>query len=121
MGAETMMQSVLVGEALDAADYVVLVADRWMHYVAVTRAAAELLGYSRDELLALRIPDVVVESNAEELFEEFLRVRAQRGTVTLRAKDGREIVCTYDAREASLGGLPLYVSVLTPASASTVA
>jgi PAS domain S-box-containing protein len=106
--------AVPLGVALTNADYVVLVADEGMRYLTASDAACSLLGYSRDELLALTVPDLVVESNASELFEHFLRDEAQRGTITLRRKDGRLVVATYDARTTVVDGVSYYISVLSP-------
>ena len=44
---------------------VVFVADENQRYVAVSRAACELLGYTREELLALRVGDVARYPEAE--------------------------------------------------------
>lgn len=112
--ADALIQETLVGEAVANAGYAVLVADENMRYLAANDAACALLGYGRDELLTLSVPDLVVESNAAELYDEFLRDRGQRGTITLRRKDGGVLRATYDARETRVGGLPYYVSVLAP-------
>ena len=95
------------------ADYVILVANEGMRYLAASDAACDLLGYSREELLALSVPDLVVESNASELFADFLRNQVQSGTITLRRKDRSLVVANYDARTTVVGGSPYYISVLT--------
>lgn len=107
-----------MGEAVANAGYVVLVADENMRYLAASDAACELLGYSRDELLGLTVPDLVVETNATDLYDEFMRDQGQRGRITLRRKDGRPVEADYDARQTEVGGLPYYVSVISPAGAS---
>ena len=112
--ANVLIQTALVGEAVSDGGYAFLVADEEMRYLAVSDGACALLGYSREELLDLRVPDVVVETDAASLYSEFLRERSQQGLITLRRKDGEEIVATYDARAARVGGLPYYVSLLTP-------
>jgi PAS domain S-box-containing protein len=103
-----------LAEALANADYAVLIADEGMRYLAASDAACSLLGYSREELLALTVPDLVVESDASELFDDFLRDREQRGTTTLRRKDGRLVVANYDARVTVVRGASHYISVLSP-------
>jgi PAS domain S-box-containing protein len=112
--ADALIQGVLVGEAVANAGYIVLVADENMRYLAASEAACELLGYSRGELLGLSVPDVVVETNASELYDEFIRDHRQRGKITLRCKDGRSLNAHYDARQTEVGGLPYYVSVISP-------
>ena len=112
--ADALIQGVLVGEAVANAGFVILVADEMMRYLAASDAACELLGYSREELLGLSVPDLVVESNASALYDEFMREQGQRGLITLRCKDGRRLEVQYDARQTEVGGLPYFVSVLSP-------
>jgi PAS domain S-box-containing protein len=116
--ADALIQPVLVGEAVANAGYVVLVADEDMHYLAASDAACELLGYSHEELLKLTVTDLVVETNASALYDEFMHDHEQRGTITLRRKDGSHLTATYDARPTEVSGLPYYVSVLTPVKSS---
>jgi PAS domain S-box-containing protein len=116
--ADALIQGVLVGEAVANAGYIVLVADENMRYLAVSDAACELLGYSREELLGLTVPDLVVETNASELYDEFIRDHGQRGKITLRCNDGRSLEAHYDARQTDVGGLPYYVSVISPVESS---
>lgn len=112
--ADALVQGVLIGEAVANGGYIVLVADEHMRYLAASEAACRLLGYSRTELLDLTVPDLVAESNAAEMFDEFMHKRGHSGTITLRRKDGSTLGATYDARETEVGGLPYYVSVITP-------
>lgn len=116
--ADALIQGVLVGEAVANAGYIVLVADENMRYLAASDAACELLGYSREELLGLTVPDLVVEAHASELYDEFIRDQGQRGKITLRCNDGRSLKARYDARQTEVGGLPYYVSVVTPVESS---
>jgi PAS domain S-box-containing protein len=111
--ADALIQGVLVGEAVANAGYIVLVADENMRYLAASDAACELLGYSREELLGLTVLDLVVETNASELYDEFIRDHGQRGKITLRCRDGRSLEAHYDARQTEVGGLPYYVSVIS--------
>jgi PAS domain S-box-containing protein len=116
--SEALVQDVLVGEAIANGGYVVLVADDDMRYLAASDAACELLGYSREELLGLAVPDIVVETDASRLYDEFMRDREQHGAITLRRKDGKVIAARYDARQTEIGGLPYYVSVISPVASS---
>jgi PAS domain S-box-containing protein len=116
--ADALIQGVLVGEAVSNAGYIVLVADEHMRYLAASGAACELLGYSREEILGLTVPDLVVEANASELYDEFIRDHGQRGEITLRCKDGRSLEAHYDARQTEVGGLPYFVSVISTVESS---
>ena len=53
--SEPLVQSVLLGEAVEHAPVAILVADDEMRYVAANATACELLGYTREELLQLRV------------------------------------------------------------------
>ena len=116
--ADALVQGILVGEAVANAGYIVLVADENMHYLAASEAACELLGYSCEELLGLTVPDLVMDTNASELYDEFIRDQGQRGKITLRCKDGRSFEAHYDARQTEVAGLPYYVSVMSPVESS---
>lgn len=116
--ADALVQGVLVGEAVANGGYVVLVADENMRYLAASDAACELLGYSREELLGLSVPDLVVETNAAELYDEFMRDHEQRGKITLRCRDGSSLEAHYDARPTEVSGLPYFVSVISLAEPS---
>lgn len=81
-------------QSLDA----VLVANDQAEYVDANRAAIELLGYSRDELLKLRVPDVAIFADRaafEGYWQDFLTTKSSEGEITLRRKDGRLRVVDY--------------------------
>ena len=50
--SEPLIQTSLLGEAIENGPVAVFVADEHGRYVAVNRAACQLLGYTREELLA---------------------------------------------------------------------
>jgi len=105
----------IVGEAVASGGYVVLVADAEMRFIAASDGACALLGYTREELVELTVPDIVIERRqAESLYAEFIREGMQRGEITLRRKDGSAVDATYEASETLVAGLALYVSVLLP-------
>lgn len=71
----------------------ILVADDSRRYRGANAAALALLGYSRDELLARRIDDVVADEStwtAAE-FERFRDAGRWRGELELRRKDGSTV------------------------------
>jgi PAS domain S-box-containing protein len=109
--AQPLVQASLVGEAIDRGPVAVFVADDEMRYVAVNAFACELLGYTREELLELRVPDVARRPEASEHYAEMLATRAQTGTVVLSRKDGAEVGASYFAQETTVAGMTFYVSV----------
>jgi len=75
--------------------------DEQRRYLAVTDGVCELLGYSRSELLQMRIDDVTAHticSNTSTLFQQYLADGLQQGSYVLRNRDGKEIPISYIAR-----------------------
>jgi len=106
-----LVQASLLGEAIDRGPMLVFVADETMRYLAVNRLACETLGYTRDELLRLRVPDVAVASDAPNLYEQMLREGRQQGRTNLRRKDGSVVPFRYWAQETTTAGMTFWVSV----------
>ena len=112
--AEPLVQAGLLGEAIDRAPDCVLVADESMRYLAVNQAACKLLGYTREELLALRTTDVATYPGASQEYDELMAGRGRTGTTMLRKKDGEQIEARYRAHETKLAGMTVYVAILWP-------
>jgi len=53
--AEVLIQTALLGEAVEAGPALIFVADEQMRYIAVNQFACSALGYTREELLGLYI------------------------------------------------------------------
>ena len=109
--AEPLVQASLVGEAIDEGPVLVLVADEMMRYVAANQYAADVLGYTRAELLKLRVTDVAPQAETEERFADFVAHRRGEGTTVIIRKDGTPVKIAYRARETRVAGMTLYVSV----------
>jgi PAS domain S-box-containing protein len=77
---------------IDAALSAVFVADTSGRYIDVNPEACRMLGYTRDELLAMRIPDLDVTGDSagigEDQFAELKRTGRLRIERRLRCKDG---------------------------------
>ena len=109
--AQPLVQASLVGEAIDHGPALVFVADEEMKYVAVNQHACDVLGYTRAELLALTVPDIVPGPNTAAHFADLITTPASAGTSTLRRKDGSDVRYTWRAAQTTVAGLTLYVSV----------
>lgn len=75
--------------------------DEQRRYLDVTDGVCELLGYSRSELLTMRIDDVtapVMRSKTPPLFKQYLEHGLQKGEYILQHRDGHEVPITYTAR-----------------------
>src|SRR4051812_46964401 len=60
--SEELARTSVAVEQLPEGEPLVLVADAEMRYLDANEAACRLLGYTREELLAMRVPDVCAES-----------------------------------------------------------
>jgi len=109
--AEVLIQTALLGEAIDGGPALVLVADETMRYIAVNRFACNALGYTRDELLALTVPEVAREPEASQQYDEMLARGFRHGTAILTRKDGSTVTFAYRARKTTVAGLHFFVSV----------
>ena len=109
--ADALIQTSLLGEALDNGPAVVFVADEDRRYIAVSKAACDLLGYTREELVALRVDDV-----AENVpgWTEMEHGGPVVGKAELTRKDGTTVTFRYVAGDTTVAGMPVFVSVGIP-------
>jgi PAS domain S-box-containing protein len=110
-----LVQKSLVGEALEHGPVAVFVADDDGRYLAVNAYACELLGYTREELLHLRVPDVAVDPEAPANYTEMKRRGSQTGTTRLRRSDGSELEMHFRATQTTVGGMLVYIGTCWPA------
>ena len=110
-----LIQTGLIGEALESGPVGVLVADDDARYVAVNLYACKLLGYEREELLELSVPDIAVGESAIGDYQDFLARPRWRSTYRLRHRDGS--ISDYEilAADTRIAGLQFYVSLFWPA------
>jgi PAS domain S-box-containing protein len=107
-------QEALLGQAASSAGAGLLVSDDTLRYVAANSAACKLLGYTRDQLLQLRVPDVV-DGPTGGLLDAARAVadgKIQHGTASVRRKDGHSFPAQYVSVPATIGGLPFVFTLL---------
>jgi PAS domain S-box-containing protein len=109
--SEPLIQTSLLGEAIEHGPVAVFVADEHGKYVAVNQAACVMLGYSREELLELRVADVARYSEAGEEWSEMRQAGTRVGTSTLTRKDKTLVEFSYVAGATTVAGMPVFVSV----------
>jgi len=105
------VQQLLLYEAVDGSPALVFVADDDMRYIAVNSTACEVLGYTREELLAMLVTDIVTDAQAADLYQGMIRETQQQGDVALRAKDGSLLPFVYQASEIRINRIQYWVSV----------
>jgi PAS domain S-box-containing protein len=77
----------------------VLFVDQDRRYFHVSDAAAELLGYEREELLGRKIDDITApEVDVPGKFAAYVRDGVQNGIISLRHKTGGVVTVRYAAR-----------------------
>jgi len=108
---ESLIQTALLGEAVDAGPARVFVAGDDMRYIAVNEFACRTLGYTRDELLELRVSEVAQEATAPSEYDELLVEGSRHGAAILTRKDGSILEFDYRATKTVVAGLHLFVSV----------
>jgi PAS domain S-box-containing protein len=113
-----LVQKSLVGEALEHGPVAVFVADDDGRYLAVNAYACELLGYTRAELLELRVRDVAVDPGAQANYSEMRRTGPRTGQTRLRRKDGSEIEMHFRASQTTVGGMRVYIRTCWPVGSS---
>jgi len=109
--AEDLIQTALLGEAIDDGPALVFVADETMRYVAVNDTACRTLGYTRDELLKLEVKDVARDREAPAEYDQMLARGFRHGTATITCKDGSTLDFYYRAAQTTVAGLVFFVSV----------
>jgi PAS domain S-box-containing protein len=112
--ADPLVQAGLLGEAIDRAPDLVFVADESRRYLAVNQAACTLLGYTREELLAMRATDIATYPEAADEYADVVAHGYKTGTTLLRTKSGETISAVYRAHETKLAGMTVYVAIMWP-------
>ncbi|HET7571336.1 MAG TPA: PAS domain-containing protein [Gaiellaceae bacterium] len=104
----------LLGAAAAAAGAAVLVCDDTLRYVAANSTACKLLGYTRDQLLQLRVADVVERASGGLLdaVREVVAGKIRHGTVGVRRKDGQSFPVQYVSVPTSHDGVPHVLTLL---------
>jgi PAS domain S-box-containing protein len=115
--ARRLVQIALLGEAIDLLPLAVFVFDDEGRYVAVNAHASELLGYSREELLQLRIGDLAESpTEAHEAYQEVAEQRLLAAITRARRKDGSVVELEFRGGATVIAGMPFYVGVAWEAS-----
>jgi PAS domain S-box-containing protein len=109
--AESRIQTALLGEAVDAGPALVFVADEEMRYLAVNRRVCDVLGYTREELLGMRVDEIARAPESGSQFDELLARGFRHGEALLTCKDGTTVPFAYRASKTVAAGLELFVSV----------
>jgi PAS domain S-box-containing protein len=109
--AQPLIQAGLLGEAIDAGPALVFIADEDMRFLAVSYAVCDALGYDREQLLGMRVPDIVAGPGVAEAFAQMVADGEATGRSELIGRDGSPIVIDFRASRVTVAQMTLYVSV----------
>ena len=109
--AREPIQQFLLYETLDNSHALIFVADENMQYAAVNETACKTLGYTREELLHLRVTDVAVGPDAPAEYQQMLKAGMRAGTTLIKAKDATLLPFTYRASQVRVAHLPYFLSI----------
>jgi PAS domain S-box-containing protein len=108
----TREQTIGLVAAFDTALDPILVTDDERRFVHVNRAACALLEYTEEQLLGMRIEDLVAElteAEAVAIWEGFIQHGKQRGEMKLRRAGGGQALAEYSASANFVPGRHLVV------------
>jgi PAS domain S-box-containing protein len=120
----SLVQATLLGEAVELSRHAVFVTSEDGELtVAVNQAASQLLGYTREELLALPARSHAARS-AEEIEEIYRSMRDSlsrpvRRTARFRRKDGALVEIGYWGSWTSIGGIGYLLTLTDPVETAT--
>ncbi|MBD3366320.1 PAS domain S-box protein [candidate division WWE3 bacterium] len=94
----------------------IFVANPEGQYIYVNQAAMDLLNYSKEELLSIRIPDIVFEEDLEKVMKEFGQLK-EEGRITrdytLKRKDGSGVEVKLNATKLPSGDVLAFCEDIT--------
>jgi len=103
-----LLHQALLGEAADSARVGISVYDDDGRYVAVNGYATELLGYSRDELLAHDIADFTKGGIDRSVLRQ---ENVREGVRVIHHRNGSTRTVAFLVAPARVAGLPYFVAV----------
>jgi PAS domain S-box-containing protein len=103
-----LLHEALLGEAAESAFFAITVYDDDGRMVAANKRAADLLGYSRDELLRF---DVGAFTDGGFDRTRLLSQDMREGVRIVQRKDGTRTTVAFVVAPATLSGLPYFVAV----------
>ena len=110
--SEPLIQTPLLGEAIEHGPVAVVVFDEDGRYLAANQFLCDLLGYTREELLDMRLGDLAVDR--DEAFTQYEQVATgdrPRSVTRARCKDGRVVELEFRGAPAVVAGMRLFVGV----------
>ena len=112
--ANPLVQASLLGEAVDGAGLAIVVSDDEGRFIAVNRGACALLGYTREELLALELPELVPDSDPRACYREVQTSGSSEGVADALRSDGTPLPVRYWSTPTRVAQMRLVLSLGRP-------
>ena len=106
--APDLLHQALLGEAADNASVGISVYDDDGRIVALNKRAADLLGYSREEILAHDVADFTEGGIDRSVLQ---RSTLREGVRLVHRKDGATVPAAFVVGTSKLAGLPYFFAV----------
>ena len=115
-GTSRLLHETLLGDAWQNAGDAVVVFDDERNFIAFNDAYCRLTGYSRQEIVALRIGgSLVVDDESQEVFAHRLQNPGGGfGQAALRRKDGLLVEVAYRLIETTVARMPYFIAIVWP-------
>lgn len=109
---DRVVHGTLLGDAVNGASVPALLANEDGQYLAANDAACDLTGFSRAELVALRVGALAADDRSGQLYANISHGRKMRGRKRIRRRTGEIVDCRYWAIRTRVVGLPYFLVLL---------
>lgn len=106
------VQMTLLGDAAEHGELGVMVWNEELRYVALNPHAAELVGSTREALLAARVGDTNRTPEAQAAIDDALRNAPSRGSMTMQRPDGTAVDLEWVVFPTTIAGLPHVIGLM---------
>ena len=110
--AHEAVQQTLLGDASEHADVGVMVWNAERRYVAANPKACEIVGVTRDQLLAGRVGDNNRSAETRGVVESLVAEVPARGAMTIERPDGKSVEVEWVVFPTTLAGLPHIIGLM---------
>ena len=119
-GVSSLIHQTLLGDAWENAAAAITIFSDDGRYIACNTAFCELSGYSRDEIVQMRVGvDLAADGRNLELFRDIVGAGRRRGGGGLKRKDGTVVEVEVEAIATTVANLPYHIVLYFPSSTST--
>jgi PAS domain S-box-containing protein len=119
-GVSSLIHQTLLGDAWENATAAISVFSDDGRYIACNRAFCELSGYTREEIMQMRVGvDLAADDRNLQLFKGIVGEGRRRGTGGLKRKDGTVVECDVEAIATTVANLPYHIVLYFGTSTST--